>query len=768
MMVSLTIDGQQVFADEGTTILQAAKQKGIEIPTLCFHPRMNPLGYCRLCLVEVEGINKPVTSCNTPVAEGMVVTTNTADLVEKRKEILSMLLETHPTEECLVCEKSGTCELQEQSYKMDCLVKRSYTLTEEVASADDNPHIIRDSEKCILCGRCLKVCSEVVQRFVYELKGGGLEARVVAGSAEKPATLEDSGCVFCGNCVEVCPVGALVEKERVSLGREWELQPIRGICNHCAVGCNVVFQVKDDQVVKINADTENDPCGWLCSMGKFGYDYLRGEERLNTPLIRTGERGSGEFREASWEEALEYAAKGLSEIKKKNPDNLAVLSSGRCTNEENYLLQKFARGVLGTNNLEIGLNLGFAEATKALEDTLGMAGSTTTLDSIKDAETIMVLGSDTLKEQPIAGLRVKEAIRYQGSKLIIVNPEETHFDEAAHLNLRIKPGTDQEFLKGMLQCILQEGLQNQSFVDQYTEGLPELQKDLQEYTPEKVQEITGIAPEDLEKAARCFAQSRGSVALLGKGFVKKRSRDNTLALINLLLSAGHLGREGTGIILLYPKSNIQGSLDMGGIASLLPGYRKVEREADVKEISQKWGVEIPSGKGRELEGIMTGARNGEIKGVYLVGDSLETADRRERDQALAAVDFLVVQELYLTPGTRYADVVLPGASFAETEGTFTNLERKVQKDYPALEPYGEGCTDREIIQALAEAMGSPFNYRSGREVMEEISTTVPQYAGVSWDRLEAEGGLHVPCPDTDHGGAFYLSLKGKKITFARD
>ncbi len=767
MMVSLTIDGQQVFADEGTTILQAAQQKGIEIPTLCFHPRMRPLGFCRLCLVEVEGINKPVTSCNTPVVEGMKVTTNSEALVEQRKEILSMLLETHPTEECLVCEKSGSCELQEQAYQMGCLVKRSYILTDEVAAADDNPHIIRDPDKCIMCGRCIRVCSEVVQRFVYELKGGGLESRVVAGSEEKPSTLEDAGCVFCGNCVEVCPVGALTEKERSSLGREWDLQPVKGVCNHCAVGCNVVFQVKDGQVVKINADPEEDPFGWLCIKGKFGYDYLKGEERLTTPLIREGEKGSGDFREATWEEALDYAAKGLSAIKEKDPGALAVLSSGRCTNEENYLLQKFARGVLGTNHLEIGLHLGFGHAAQAMEETLGITGSTTTLEGIRKAETIMVFGSDTLKDQPVAGMRVKEAVRYQGARLVNISTQENYFDEAAHLNLRIKPGSDLSLIKGLLNWMVQEGLYDSAFVEKYTEGLDEIKQDLQEFTPEKVQKETGVSPEDLAKAARWLGDSKNALALVGRGLVKERARENTLALINLLLAGGHLGREGNGLILLYPKSNIQGSLDMGGTAPLLPGYRKVSREEDRKELSAKWGLQIPEKEGKELEGIMAGARSGEIKGLYLVGDTLESADRKERDQALAALDCLVVQELFLTPGARYADVIFPGASFAETEGTFTNLERRVQKDNSAV-PAHEGCwTDREITQALADKLGISLQHQSEPEIMEEIAEVVPQYGGISWERLEEEGGLSNPCPEEGHHGTANLSLEGKKVKFTQ-
>ncbi len=765
MMVSLVIDGQQVYAEEGATIYQAAKQMGIYIPTLCYHPRLRPLGYCRICLVEVEGINKPVTSCNTPVQEGMRVTTDTPAIKEQREEILSMLLQTHPSEECLVCEKGGNCDLQEQAYQMGCQVSRSYVLTDEVASADENPHIVRDPEKCILCGRCIRVCSEVAQQFVFTLKEGGMEARAVAGTPEKPQTLEDAGCVFCGNCVEVCPVGALTEIERATLGREWELEPVKGICNHCSVGCSIVFRVKDGKLVKINADAEEDTFGWICSKGKFGYDYIKGEERVTTPLIRQGEKGAGEFREASWEEALDYVAKGLKEIRNEDPRALAVLGSGRCSNEENYLLQKFSRGVLGTNNLETGVHFGMAQAALAMEESLGVAGSTTTLESIRKTETVMVIGSDMLKNQPVAGMRVKEAIRYNGTRLINVSTQETEMDKAAHLNLKVRSGSDLDLLKGMLNYVIQEGLLDSDYVEKYTEGFSELKEELKGYTPARVKELTGVGEEDLARAASWLAESNNAVVLAGKGFVHQQPRENTLALVNLMLGCGQVGREGAGIIFIQPRSNVQGALDMGGIAPLLPGYRRVEDEGDRQEISEKWNLELPSWEGKELEGIMDAAREGEIKGLYLVGDALETGKYPEREKALASLDFLVVQELFITSGARYADVILPGASFAETEGTFTNLERKVQKDYAALTAYQNSRTDLEIIQDLSRAMGTPMKYTSAREVTQEISRVVPQYGGISWERLEG-GGLFWPCPEEGHYGTPELCLNGKKIRFS--
>ncbi len=761
MMVSLVIDGQQVYAEEGTTILQAARQKGIFIPTLCYHPRLRPLGYCRICLVEVEGISKPVTSCNTPVQEGMEVTTDTPEIRENRAEILSMLLETHPTEECLVCEKAGSCELQEQAYQMGCQVSRSYVLTDEIASADDNPHIVRDPEKCILCGRCIRVCNEITQKFIFDLKEGGMEAKPVAGSADRPQTLENAGCIFCGNCVEVCPVGALTEKERATLGREWELQPIKGICNHCSVGCSVILRVKDNNLVKINADEENDSFGWICSKGKFGYDYIKGEERITTPLIRQGERGSGEFREATWEEAIDYAAKGLMKVRDEDPRALGVLGTGRCTNEESYVLQKFARGVLGTNNLETGMHFGMGEAVLALEESLGISGSTTTLDSLRKAETIMVIGSEILRNQPVAGMRIKEAIRYQGARLININRRETELEEAAHLNLSPRQGSELDLLKGMLNYVIQEGLADEEFIEKYTEGFSLVKDELKEYNPAKVKELTGIKEDDLARAAGWMAQSENAVVLVGGGFVKSSPRENTLALVNFMLGCGQVGREGSGIILVQPRSNVQGALDMGGVPHLLPGYHRVEQEEDRRDIAEFWNMSVPSWEGKGMEGILSEAREGNLKGLYLVGDGLDVSKFEDRKKALSNLDFLVAQELFLTPGARYADVILPGASFVETEGTFTNLERKVQKDQQALPPYGDSRTDLNIMQDLSRAMGVSLSYPSGKEVMEEIASVVPQYGGISWDRLQEEGGLFWPCPEEGHHGTpdYYLERK---------
>jgi len=719
MTVSLTINGRRAFVEDGATIYQAAEKMGIFIPTLCYHPQLRPLGYCRVCLVEVEGIDRPITSCNTPVTEGMVVTTDTPAVIESRHEILSMVLATHPVEDCLTCEKGGSCQLQEGAYKTGINPGREfYPVGEDrEAAIDENDYyIIRDQDKCILCGRCIRACREHANRFVFKLEENGVCSKIEVGEGENEVTLEDAGCISCGICVEVCPVGALVEKSRKFQGREWEFEEYIGVCNHCGVGCPLSFKVKDDKVVKINAATESqDSDIWICHKGKFGYDYLQSEERVTKPLIRKGERGKGEFEEASWEEAIEYASRRFKEIKEQNGGKaLSVLSSGRLTNEENYLLQKLARVAMGTNNLEIGIHSGFDRASLAMDDMLGLGLSTCSQDAVRRADTILLLGSDLTKTHPVIGMNVQSAVRYMGARLVDINTEDTEISKVAQVKLRPKAGTYETLVKGIASLAIEEKAVSGNG------NLEQVKNELSGYSVDKVASETGVAAEDIRQAASFVSRSKNVLSLVGQGYVCEQGYDNTAALINMHLATDQIGRQNAGIILLHDKSNNQGALDVGGVPELLPDYNRMNDEEARQNFAELWKADLPSAEGQTAGEICRAAASGDIKGMYMVGDNQNVSNDELGEKAYAGLEFLVVQELYLSPATRYADIVLPCASFLETEGTFTNLEGILQKHDCVLDPPEQARPDWKIISDLSTAMGYKMDYESPQEIDDEI------------------------------------------------
>ncbi len=729
MIVSLTINGQRVYVEEGTTIYQAAGKIGVFIPTLCYHPQLRPLGYCRMCLVEVNGIKRPVTSCNTLVTDGMEVTTDTPEVIASRREILSFLLSTHPVEECLTCEESGSCQLQEGAYKTGINPAREFYPVGADRSAvidDSDYYIYRDPDKCILCGRCIRACREIANRFVFDLNENGVDSRVDFGRDESKITLEDAGCISCGICVEVCPVGALVEKGRLWQGREWEFEEVAGVCNHCGVGCMLSYKVKDNRVVKINAAEESDNPGIrICVKGKFGFDYLQSEERITTPLIRKGDREKGELQETTWEEALEYAARRFKEIKEKSGgQSLAVLSSGRLTNEESYLLQKLARAAMGTNNLEIGVYGGFENASLALDDILGVGGSTSDLEAISLADTLVLWGSDITKTHPVAAMDVQSAVRYRGARLVVINTAETEINQDAHLKLQPKAGTYNTLVKGLLRIVL-EGKSEELDGD-----LKKAWEELSSFTLDKVAAETAVSEEDIQKAASYIMQARKALTLVGEDFVADQGYENTAALAQIHLAVHQIEDDNAGILLMHEKSNNQGGLDLGGIPELLPGFNRMDDAEARKNFAELWQVELPSAEGYNAEKIYKGAAEGEIKGLYMVGDNRHISNEKQGRDAYSGLEFLVVQELFLTPATRYADVVLPGASFLETEGTFTNLEGVLQQHDCALDPPAQALPDWKIIAALSSAMGYEMDYRSPVEVDDEIMGAI-RLEGVS-------------------------------------
>jgi formate dehydrogenase alpha subunit len=748
--ITLTIDGQQTQVPEGTTIFNAARELGITVPHLCYHPMLSVIGACRLCIVEVEGLGALPASCSTPVREGMVVATESPRVIEARRQILDLLLANHP-EDCLTCEKTGDCRLQAYAYKYG--VKRSsYQGDVKHYDADENnPFFIRDHNKCILCGRCVYMCAEKVGANVYTFAYRGFETKIAAGL---DTGLENSPCIFCGNCISVCPTGALQPKLIRGQGRVFDVDKVQTVCPYCGVGCAISLQINQGKI--IGAVGANGPANnnLLCVKGRFGWDFIQHRDRLKEPLVRKG----GELVPVSWDEALSYAAARLLAIKDKyGPGALGGLSSAKCTNEENYLFQKFIRLVLGTNNVDHCARLCHASTITGLSYAFGSGAATNSIAELEEAELILVVGSNTLEAHPVIGFWLHQAQR-RGATLIVIDPRRTDLAEKADLFLQLAPGTDVALYLGMMHVIVGEGLHDREFIEERCEGFPELAAILPDYPPAKVAAMTGVPPEDIIKAARLYASSKRATILYAMGITQHTSGTaNVASLANLAMLTGNVGRPSTGIYPLRGQNNVQGACDMGALPDYLPGYQRVAKEEVRALFEEKWGRPLPHDRGLTVLEMMEAARAGKIRAMYIMGENpvLSDPDMAGTEAALEKLDFLIVQDIFPTETTRYAHVVLPGASFAEKDGTFTNTERRIQRIRKAIEPVGESLPDWQIISKLSAHMGYPMEYPSAAAVMDEIASVTPIYGGVSYDRL-GDRGLQWPCPHRDHPGTKFL------------
>ncbi len=749
--VSIWIDGKKVTVEEGMTILEAAQKIGIEIPHLCYEERLAPLASCRLCLVEVKGVENLVASCSYPVKDGMEVKTNTERVKRARRVIMELLISNHPLD-CMTCEKSGDCLLEKYAYELGVSSSRFEGEKINYPLISDNPFIERDNRKCILCGRCVNVCSNIQQCEVLDFARRGFKTLISTGF-DKPMT--ETACVFCGNCLSVCPVGALMEKERKGKGREWELKKTVTICPYCGCGCQIILHTRDNKVVKVTSP-ENAPVnsGWLCAKGRFGFEFINSPDRLARPLIKKGEK----FKEVSWEEALDFAASNLLAIKEKyGPDSLAGLSSAKCTNEENYLFQKFMRAVIGTNNVDHCARLCHASTVAGLARAFGSGAMTNSIAELSQAECILVTGSNTSETHPIVALKIKEAVR-KGAKLIVADPRKIELTDFAHIWLRQKPGTDVALFNGMMWVILNKGLEDREFIEKRTEGFESVRKVLKDYPPEKVEKITGVPASKIIEAAKIYARAEKASIVYAMGITQHTTgTDNVLSLANLAMLCGNVGKEASGVNPLRGQNNVQGACDMGALPNLFPGYQSVENYTIRRKFEKAWGRSLPDKPGLTVVEMIHAIEEGKIRGMYIVGENSVLSDPNSlrTRRALQKLDFLVVQDIFLSETAQLAHLVLPATCFAEKEGTFTNTERRVQRVRKALNPPGEAKADWEIICCLAEKMGYPMSYQHPAEIMDEIASLTPIYGGIVYSRLQKEG-LQWPCPDQSHPGTLYL------------
>ncbi len=745
--IKLIINGQEVEAREGMTVLEAAQASDIYIPTLCSDPDLEPYAACRLCVVEIEKMRGLPTACTTPATDGMVVRTETLAVNKVRCTTVELLIADHPGD-CLTCSKNQQCDLQKVAAYLGITEQRFRKTTRVLPVDTSNPFFDHDPNYCILCGKCVRICNEVQEVGAIALTFRGYASQV---SPFGDKLLIDSNCESCGECVIRCPVSALTPKATPQPTREVET-----ICVYCGVGCGIYLGIRNDRVISVRGHRENTVNkGSLCVKGRFGIaEFIHHPERLTTPLIRRG----GELTEATWDEALELIAAKLTAYGK---DEVAVISSAKCTNEENYVAQKFARAVLGTHNVDHCARLCHAPTVAGLVQCFGSGAMTNSISEISDAACILAIGTNTTEAHPIIGLEIKRAVR-KGTKLIVANPREIDLVRFADLWLQHKPGTDVALLMGMMRVIVDEGLLDSSFVEERCENFDAFRESLNNFGLDFVERITEVPKNKIVEAARIYATNKPSSLLYAMGITEhSHGHDNVIATANLAMLTGNIGKPSTGVNPLRGQNNVQGACDLGALPNVYTGYQAVTDPAVREKFEAAWGCSLPSFAGLSITEIIPAAYEGEIKALYLIGENpvLSEADAGHAREALEKLEFFVVQDIFLTETARLADVVLPGATFAEKNGTVTNTERRVQRVRKAIEPVGDSRPDWWITCQIARRMGSKdFDFTHPSQIMEEIASLTPSYGGISYNRLD-NGGLQWPCPTQDHPGTPILHAK---------
>lgn len=754
-MTQATIDGIPVRVEDGTSILHAAEQAGVEIPTLCYLRDLAPEGACRMCLVEIEGSPKLFAACSTPVAEGNVIYTMSEKVVEARKGVLDLLLSNHKTD-CFVCRKNGECKLQD--YCRDYGIERTSFEGDQIDyPVDSSSKFLRyDPNLCILCHRCVNVCNKIVGCGAIGTTERGFLSKISTPFGEE---WSESVCESCGNCVSNCPTGALMPKSKHNF-RRWETHPVRTTCSYCGVGCQIDLLVKGDTVVDVRPADGPVNKGVLCVKGRFAFDFINDKNRLQKPMIRKHGKDS-DLEEVSWDEALDFVAKKLLEVKEEfGPDAVSGFSSARVTNEENYLFQKFIRAAVGTNNVDHCARLCHSSTVAGLATTLGSGAMTNPIRDVLEAEVIFVTGSNTTSAHPVMGMMIRQA-KKSGTKLIVADPKRINLAEHADLFLQIKPGTSVALTNTMLHVIFEEGLEDKEYIAKHTEGVDELREAVRLYTPEEGEKITGVPKDLIIQAARMYAGSHRSYITYAMGITQHlNGTNNVMSMSNLALVTGNLGHPGSGVNPLRGQNNVQGACDMGALPTDYTAYQKVFHPEVQKKFEEAWGVPLSPNRGLEVTRTFPAILNDEVKFLYIMGENpmVSDPDSHHVEEGLKKA-FVVVQDIFLTETAERADVVLPAACFAEKDGTFTNTERRVQMIRKAVSSKGEARADWEIIMDLMNRVGYACHYDSPEDIFNEMRTVTPSYAGMTYEKIE-DDGVCWPCPTEDHPGTPILHQNG--------
>ncbi len=787
-MIRITIDGKTTNVREGTTIWEAAQQAGVEIPVLCHDPRLRPVGVCRVCVVEL-GDGRIAPACVRTCEPDMAVRTATERIEQHRAMLLRLLLAEHP----LPCDagRIGSCELERlgQRYGLvdqdgrvaDPVLRRLRGLFLTARPKDlTSPVISVDHSACILCDRCIRACDEVQCNDVIGRSGKG-HGTQIAFDLDVP--MGNSSCVACGECAQACPTGALMDKTLTQIdGSIHRLEVIPSVCPYCGVGCTVDYLKDADRIVAARGRRGPGSDGRLCVKGRYGWDYTLHPHRLRVPLIRkeayypkrpltTASSGGGKpsrhplanpvpdyeraleaFREATWDEALDLIAERLAEIKKRHGSSaLAGFGSAKCSNEEAYLFQKFIRAVLGTNNVDHCTRLCHASSVAALLECIGSGAVTNVYRDVERSDLILVTGSNTIENHPVAATFFKQAAR-RGKKLLVVDPRRPRLADYATWYCQILPGSDVAFYNALMHVIIRDELYDREFVRRRTEAFEALEATVQHYPPERAAGLCGIAPELIEEIARAIGRARAMLIFWGMGISQHtHGTDNARCLISLCLLTGNVGRPGTGLHPLRGQNNVQGASDAGLIPMVYPDYQPVGNEEVRRKFETAWGVSLDPKPGLTVVEIMNAAHEGAIKGMLMMGENpfLSDPNVNKVREALANLDFLAVQDIFLTETAEFADVVLPSASFFEKTGTYTNTDRRVQLGRPVLPPPGQARPDWEILTELFNRMGYSCSYSGPEEIFLEFAALTRSYRGLTYEALGTDGKVWpVPEPDS--------------------
>jgi formate dehydrogenase major subunit len=771
--ITFKLDGVDVTAGPGETIWQVADRLGNEIPHLCWqpYPGYRADGNCRACMVEIKGERVLAASCIRKPAKGMEVTTNNERARTARRMVMELLVADQPKQEVAHDPQS---EFWRWSKAMDVPVSR---FPARGGAAPDRSHsaMAVNLDACIQCNLCVRACREVQVNDVIGMAYRGHEAKIVFDFDDP---MGESTCVACGECVQACPTGALMPSSVLDADNKrvaYADRKVDSLCPYCGVGCQTTYQIKDDKILFVDGRDGPANHARLCVKGRFGFDYISHPHRLTRPLVRkegVAKHGEDEvdpanpwthFREASWEEALERAAGGLARVRERDGGQaFAGFGSAKGSNEEAYLFQKLVRVGFRTNNVDHCTRLCHASSVAALMEGIGSGAVTAPFSAALDAEVILVIGANPTVNHPVAATFIKNAVK-KGAKLIVMDPRGQSLSRHADYRIKFKPGTDVPLLNAMLHTIINEGLTDQQYIEGYTEGFAELKARVQSFSPEAMEPVCGIPAKTIRTIARLYAKSRASIIFWGMGISQHvHGTDNARCLIALALTTGQVGRPGTGLHPLRGQNNVQGASDAGLIPMLYPDYQPVEK-AGIRDAFEKfWGVSLDPKRGLTVVEIMNAIHAGQIKCMYIQGENpaMSDPDAHHARDALAKLEHLVVQDLFLTETAWHADVVLPASAFPEKDGTFTNTDRRVQMGRLALPLPGEARQDWWIMQEIARRLGLDWNYTHPRDVYAEMAQVMPSLKNISWDRLMRESAVTYPCDSADGPGNEIIFASG--------